>query len=71
MLAACAQVGSEASAHLLSLTIVVVKTARQPAIVALSDSAALLAVEVLRPARSDRPKELLIASRLRAGGLEL
>jgi hypothetical protein len=43
---------------------------RQPAIVALGVSAAILAVEVLWPTRAHPPHELLIASRVRAGALK-
>jgi hypothetical protein len=66
-----AQVCVKAGTHLLGLTLVVLETACQPAIVTLSGSAAVLAVEVFASSRSDGSKELLVASRICAGGLEI
>jgi hypothetical protein len=65
-----AQVCVKARTHLLSLALVVLKTARQPAIVTLSGSTAVLAVELFASSRSDGPKKLLVASRICAGRLE-
>ncbi|WP_137146347.1 hypothetical protein [Mycolicibacterium sp. CR10] len=65
-----AQVRIEAGAHLLGLALVVLKSARQPAVVPLSGATAVLTVEVLASSWPGSPKELLVASRVGAGGLE-
>lgn len=66
-----AQVCVKAGTHLLGLTLVVLKSACQPAVVPLSGATAVLTVEVLASSWSGNPKELLIASRIGAGGLEV
>ena len=66
-----AQVCPEAGTRLLGLALVMIKTANQLAMVALSGATAVIAVEVFPPSRSGGSKELLVASRIRAGGLEI
>ncbi len=66
-----AQICPEAGTYLLGLALVMIKTARQLAMIALSGAPAVLAVEVFAPSRSDGSKELLVASRISAGGLEI
>jgi len=66
-----AQICPEAGTHLLGLALVMIKTACQLAMVALSGSTAVLAVEVFAPSRSDGSKEMLVASRICTGGLEI
>lgn len=66
-----AHVCVKAGTHLLGLTLVVLKSTCQPAVVPLSGTAAVLTVEVLASSRPGSPKELLVASRVGAGGLEI